>query len=393
MVYKRRIEEDLKSQIKTEEVVILTGMRRTGKTTLMKTILSSVESSNKVFLDLENPLNRRIFEEKNYDNILKNLEKVGISSQEKMYVFLDEIQLMSQIPSAIKYLHDNFDVKFFLTGSSSYYLKNLFSESLSGRKIIFELYPLDFEEYLVFKGEDSKIAKEFLEKSKNKNEIVFEQRKKYYDEYLRYGGFPGVVLEKDLAQKEKKISDIFTSYFEQDVKMLADFRDLSKLRDLIILLAARTGSKLEITKLASEMGVSRETIYNYLSFLEKTYFIFLISPFSRNSDREVSGARKVYLCDTGILYLLGGASDGSIFENAAFLNLKKYGKINYYQKRSGTEIDFILNKETGFEVKNKGNNSDLKKLNRISQSLKLKEYYVVSRKYSEEAGIIIAADL
>jgi uncharacterized protein len=393
MIYPRKIEEELKKQLDSREIIVLTGMRRTGKTVLMNSLFSLIQSKNKVFFDLENPLNRKIFEEDNYDNIWKNLEKFNVTSKEKLYIFLDEIQLMPKVSSAIKYLYDHYDIKFFLTGSSSYYLKNLFSESLAGRKIIFELYPLDFEEYLVFQEKPVEFLRDFQEKEKRKNKISFSLYEKQYDDYLDFGGFPKVVLEKDIEQKKKLLNDIFSSYFEQDVKSLADFKNVNKLRDLIILLSARVGSKIEISKLSAELGVSRETIYNYLSFLENTYFIFLIQPFSRNTDREVSGARKVYFCDTGILNILGKISSGSIFENAIFRSLKNYGKINYYQRRTGAEMDFVVDEKIGFEAKNQGGKFDVKKTVKLSKSIGLKNSYVISRKYSQDEGVILAMDI
>lgn len=393
MIFPRKIEKELKKQLDSEEIIILTGMRRTGKTIVMNGLFDTLQSKNKIFFDLENPLNRKIFEEENYDNIWKNLEKFGISNKEKAYIFLDEIQLMSKVPSAIKYLYDHYDVKFFLTGSSSYYLKNLFSESLAGRKIIFELFPLDFEEYLVFQSKPKEFFPDFQEKEKRKSEINFGIYEKYYDDYLEFGGFPKVVLEKDINQKKKLLNDVFTSYFKQDVKTLVDFKNINKLRDLIILLSARTGSKIEISKLSAELGVSRETIYSYLSFLENTYFIFLIKPFSRNADREVSGARKVYFCDTGILNILGKISSGAIFENTVFRSLRNYGKINYYQRRTGMEIDFILDEKIGFEVKNQGGGFDVKKMVKLGENIGLEESYVISKKYSRDNGIILAMDI
>lgn len=393
MIFPRKIEKELKKSLDSKEIVILTGMRRTGKTTLMTSLIDSIPCKNKIFLDLENPLNRKIFEEVNYDNILKNLEKFGITVREKAYIFLDEIQLMSEIPSAIKYLYDHYDIKFFLTGSSSYYLKNLFTESLAGRKFIFELYPLDFEEYLVFKGKKKDFFTDFKKKEEKKSEIIFELYDKYYDDYLEFGGFPGVVLKSDIAQKQKALNDIFTSYFEQDVKTLADFKNINKLRDLIILLSARVGAKIEISKISSELGVSRETVYNYLSFLENTYFIFLVKPFSRNVDREVSGARKAYFCDTGILNLLKNSSRGAILENSTFRALKNYGKINYYQKRTGAEIDFVVDENIGFELKSHGGGFDAVRLAKISQKIGLKESYVISKKYSKDRGVILAIDI
>ncbi len=393
MIFPRKIEKELKKQIETKEIIILTGMRRTGKTVLMQSLFDSIPIGNKVFLDLENPLNRKVFEEINYDNIWKNLERFGISNKTKPYVFLDEIQLMRQIPSAVKYIYDHYDVKFFLTGSSSYYLKNLFSESLAGRKIIFELFPLDFEEYLAFQGRAKEFFADFREKEKKKNEIDFGIYEKYYDDYLEFGGFPGVALEKDIGQKKKLLNDVFTSYFERDVKTLADFKNVNKLRDLIILLTARVGSKIEISKIASELAVSRETVYNYLSFLENTYFIFLLNPFSRSPDREVSGARKVYFCDNGILNILGRVSSGTILENAVYRGLKNYGKINYYQRRTGAEIDFILNGKIGFEVKNQGGSYDVKKIAKLNKNIGLKENYVISKNYSKDDGVILAMDI
>lgn len=393
MYYSRKIEKELKIELDTKEVVILTGMRRTGKTVLMSHIFDMLAGDNKIFLDLENPLNRKIFEEENYDNIWNNLAPLGISQKQKAYVFLDEVQFMKNIPSIVKYLSDHYNVKFFLTGSSSYYLKNLFSESMSGRKLIFELFPLDFEEFLLFKGKKKEFISEFLDKAKTKNKISYELYKKDYDEYILFGGFPSVVLEPDYERKQKMLNEIFTSYFELDVKMLSDFRNINKFRDLIILLAARTGSKLEISKLARELQISRETVYNYLAFLEQTYFIFLINPFTSNSDKEISGAKKIYLCDTGIINILGNANSGSIFENAVFVNLKKHGLLNYYQKRTGVEIDFIVNKKIAVEVKNSASRHDWNKIKKMSDNLGLQEAYAVSKKYGEDKWIIMAMDL
>jgi predicted AAA+ superfamily ATPase len=152
MIYNRRIFNDLVHQLDYKEIVVLTGMRRVGKTTLLKSIFNKIKSSNKVFLDLENPIVQKVFSEIDYDNIWKNLLNYGINSSQKSYIFIDEIQSMPKIINTIKYLYDHGNVKFFVTGSSSFYLKNLFSESLAGRKVIFELFPLDFNEFLLFKG-------------------------------------------------------------------------------------------------------------------------------------------------------------------------------------------------------------------------------------------------
>ena len=151
MAYPRTVFKEIKHYLHSPEAVILTGMRRTGKTTLLNLIQEQITSKNKLFLDLENPLNRKYFEEENYEKIKASFEFLRLDFNARSYIFLDEIQHVKNLPSVVKYFIDHHKVKFFLTGSASYYLKNLFTESLSGRKLIFEVFPLTFREFLTFK--------------------------------------------------------------------------------------------------------------------------------------------------------------------------------------------------------------------------------------------------
>jgi len=394
MRFYRKILQHIKPQLESREIIVITGMRRVGKTTLLQMIYDQIASDNKVFLDIENILEQKVFEEVDYNNIWANLQAYGITNKEKAYIFLDEIQAMPQIVKAIKYLYDHYDAKFFLTGSSNFYLKNLFPESLAGRKIVFEMFPLTFEEFLLFRGAEKEGQITFKDKARQKNRIAYEKTRKLFEEYLAFGGFPQVVLASDESQKKLYLKDIFTSYFEMDVRRMADFRQMSAFRDMLLLLIQRVGSKLEISKLSSEIGISRETVYSYLSFLEGSYFIFRIPPFSRNVDREVSGTRKVYFCDNGIINLFGKVSDGALLENAVFRNIHQHGKVNYYQKRSGAEIDFILpDQKIAFEVKKRAHAQDIVKLKRLSGSLNLDECYVISQDFSETRESILAQDL
>ncbi|MCD4683680.1 MAG: ATP-binding protein [Bacteroidales bacterium] len=393
-MFQRKILNSIKEQLTSNEIIVLTGMRRVGKTTFLKMLYEKIESENKVFLDLENLINQKIFDEVDFDNIWNNLTPLGITKNEKAYIFLDEIQTFPQIVSVVKYLYDHYDVKFFLTGSSSYYLKNLFPESLAGRKMLFELYPLDFEEFLTFKGVNAKFAKSFEEKEKSRNYIAYEKYKKYYDEFLTFGGFPQVVLAENEEKKKIYLKDIFSSYFEKDVKTLADFKQINAFRDFILLLFQRIGSKLDISKLASALNLSRHTIYSYLSFLEQTYFISLITPYSKSVDREISGTRKVYACDTGFVNLFAKVDEGNLFENAVYNCVRHFGKVNYYQKRTGAEIDFILPElSVALEVKIKADQRDIDKLKNLSEKLGYKESYVVSKEFVDFQNVISVVNL
>lgn len=377
MLIERKLYKEIKKYIDSKEAIIVTGMRRTGKTSLLEFIYENITSNNKVFLDLENPLNQKYFEEINYEKIKTSLEFLGMDFNKKAYLFLDEIQFVKKLPQVIKYLIDHYGIKCFLTGSASFYLKNLFTESLAGRKYLFELYPLDFEEFLLFKNAKIKPP----ENAGEITEAVFCAIDPLYDEYVHFGGFPEVALKANNEEKKKSIEDIFTSYFQLEVLQLGDFRKNDIIRDLMLLLMERTGAKLDINKISSELGISRITLNEYISFLEGTYFIKLARPFSKSADTEIKKTPKVYICDSGLVNQLSRVSEGSLFENNVFQNLKMRGSVNYYQRKSGLEIDFVLNKEIGIEVKINPTEKDIRHLEKLSKEIGLKSFKIVSKKY------------
>lgn len=122
-MFKRDIWDKIGKEINSKEMLVLTGPRQVGKTTTLKWILEQIKSSNKLYLDLELLTNRDLFSQRNYDSIINELKLLGLNDKEKMYLALDEIQLVENLPSVVKYLYDHFDIKFFLSGSSSYYLR------------------------------------------------------------------------------------------------------------------------------------------------------------------------------------------------------------------------------------------------------------------------------
>ncbi|MBI2338252.1 ATP-binding protein [Candidatus Daviesbacteria bacterium] len=392
MIYPRFIFAQLEKELTTRENLVITGMRRVGKTIALEHLFSKISTSNKVLLDLESPINRKIFETDNFDAIWNNLADFGITNKEKAFILLDEIQNLPVISQVVKYLSDHYDIKFILTGSSSFYLKNLFPESLAGRKIVFEMFPLTFAEFLVFKGFSRKVMVDFAQAAAAKNRIRYERLMPYYQEFMEFGGFPKVVLETNPERKRTLLLDVFKSYFEQDVKTLADFEDTGKLRDLILLLIPRVGGRIEIAKLANSLGVSRQTVYNYLTFLEHTYFVTFLSKFSKSIDRQAAGSKKLYLCDAGMANVLGQVSEGQLFEQAVFQDLRPYYKLDFFYK-DASEIDFIIDGGVACEVKTSVSKRDLAHLKAKAKSLNLTAYYVVSKEYSKEEKVIIASDL
>ncbi len=119
----------------------------------------------------------------------------------------------------------------------------------------------------------------------------------------------------------------------------------------------------------------------------------MVTPFSRSIDREISGTKKVYFCDTGLLDHFVKVDAGSLFENSVFNNLRKYGRANYYQRRIGAEIDFVVDQKIGIEAKIRGTDSDLRNLVKVASSLGLEEAYVVTKEFNEAACFIPATEI
>lgn len=379
MFYPRKIYPELLSHARTSIVTVLIGMRRTGKTTLIQRLLTDLPNKNSLYLDLQRPDNRELFEQKNYDSIREAFISRGLSPESQMVVALDEIQLAPDSPSAIKYLFDHYKIKFILTGSSSYYLKNLFSESLSGRKKLFELFPLDFGEFLTFK----EVSHSQADWKKGAfNDLEYHRLTSFYEEYVRLGGFPQVVLAKSEVEKRDILSDIMSSYVNIDIRSLADFSDERNLYALAKLLAARVGSRVEYSKLSRLTGISRPTVTNYVKFFEKTYLVRTIGVYTKSVDREIVKSRKLYFCDTGLANSLAELSSGAQFENSLFNQLSRAWLVQYYALKTGQEIDFILDKDLAIEVKETPVEADLSHLERMSGIAQVKNFRLFGRHQS-----------
>lgn len=372
----RFVYHELKQNLSKKFITVITGLRRTGKTTLVKKLLDDFGTKNKVYIDLERIDNRELFSEKNYDNIIKVLTARGLNFKKRILIAIDEVQLLPGIISVIKYLYDNYNIKFIITGSSTYYIKNLFSESLAGRKRVFELSTLNFGEFLLFNDirfdKSPGISNKFISSE-------YERLKTYYEEYIKYGGFPEVVLTKSIKDKNEFINDVLNSYLNIDIKNISDIKDQKNLYKLLKMLAVRACTRLDYSKMSSLTGISRPSVYNYIDLLENTFVIKRIPVLAKNPDREIVKAPKIFINDNGILNQLAEVSSGVQFENAVYNQLKHFGNLQYYSLKTGKEIDFILNGKTTIEVKETGTRQDLQLLKNLSSNINISRHIIVSR--------------
>ncbi len=381
---KRLLFYEILRYLSHKNALVITGMRQVGKTTLMRQVYEGIDNSPKLWFDLDNPLDQKVFEDIDYNNIYIRLRDLAGGSKERLFVFVDEIQNFPEITKIIKFLIDHYGVKFVVTGSSNFYLKNLFPESLSGRKFLYYLPPLSFREYLYFHDKISQTDAEKIDLTSAMSatdEVKFAKCEEEYARYLRYGGFPEVVMTEDTEAKTQILKNIFASFFEKDLKILADYSDSRELRDLILLLVPRVGSLLDITKLSSELGVTRAKVYGYLEFLQGVFFIRLVSKYAKGIDRAVAAGRRVYFTDTGILNTVGNVNDAQLFENSVINQLSDYGDLSFYNHRNTSEIDVIVNKKFAFEIKLTGTAADVKRVKELAGKIGIKSAKVISKKF------------
>ena len=380
-MHKRFLFDQLLPLLSHKNALVITGMRQVGKSTLMRQLYNELPD-NKLWFDLDNPLDTKTFETEDYVGLYHYLTTLIKDPKKRLYIFLDEIQNLPSITKIIKYLIDHYQVKFVVTGSSNFYLKNLLPESLSGRKFVFDLSPLTFTEFLHFRDY---LPRPTTSTQQNDlfnpiNPLEVERRRTYYSEYMLYGGFPEVVTTQNLELKKMVLKNIFKSFFEKDLQLLSDLNNTKELRDLILLLAPRVGSLLDITKLSLELGVSRSKIYSYLEFLQGIYFIRLLPKFSRSLDRKVAGGSKIYFSDNGLLQTITTLNPGQILENTIVNQLSSYGNLSFYNYRNTQEIDCILDQKYALEIKVSGDAHDLIRLQKIASKLKLEHTYIITLK-------------
>lgn len=347
---KRTLFNDLKAHLFHKEISLIVGPRQAGKTTLMRFLEEHLKNQKKqtLFLNLDVEIEREHFTSQS--SLIKKLQlELGRS---KGYVFIDEIQRKENAGIFLKGLYDaNLPYKFIVSGSGSLELKEKIHESLAGRKRIFELGTLTFQEFVDYKTgyKYEKKLKEFFKIEKTKTQELL-------NEYLNFGGYPRVVLEEKLSEKIKIIDEIYRSYLERDIAYLLGVKKTDDFTRLVKLIAAQTGSLVNISELSSTLGSAAKTVQNFLWYLEKTFITHRLTPYFKNTRKEITKAPVFYFYDLGLRgYATGefgrftAPSAGFVYENFIHNVLKEKirwtgNRLYFWRTKDGAEIDFIVEK-------------------------------------------------
>lgn len=369
MIHSREITSKILSNLASHEIVLLIGTRQTGKTTLTKLIAenSGLAKENIFYYDLEDKMYREMFNIENIGaEILKNILKMeGFLLTEKNLLIFDEIQLLNDPSNVLKLLHDHFPtIKIIATGSSSLQIKHKFTDSLAGRKQTFIIDPLNFDEFLVFKGQEKlkNIRAIFNEEGFSATEQFISARhtqfQNLFEEYITFGGYPEVVLTDGKNEKIEKLASISNAYIQKDIRDFAKIENISAYNNVLKYLAINSGNLTNIATIANTIGIAKSTTEKYISLLQETFIIDKLPPFFSNKTKEIIKNAKIYFKDNGIrnLQLMNfqnpelRTDKGILYENYVFNSLENNKNIlsqNYfYRTQTQTEIDFISRTES-----------------------------------------------
>lgn len=371
--FSRILLEKLKKWIERKEIYAIKGPRQSGKTTLLKMLRNwlieekKVKPENIIFITFED---RDVLEKFSLDpkGYLKSF--IGERKNERFYFLIDEFHYLKNGGQTLKLLYDIFEnVKFIITGSSSLELTGKTAKFLVGRVFSFNLWQLNFEEFIKVKSpqlynaykEKSELVKNFILEGKNfpspKKDIFAKDFQKLFEEYAIWGGYPEVIKTDDEETKTVILKNIYDTYITRDIIELLKITDYSKFKTLIALLSSQVGNLINYDNLAKDSQNYFKEIKHYLSILEETYIISLLRPFFTNKISELRKNPKVYFIDIGLRnYIPGNFQSllfrpdlGQIVENVVFSQFSFIRDdlflIKYWRTLGKAEVDFILERK------------------------------------------------
>lgn len=339
MIYRPMYVDKIMAYIDTPFVKILTGIRRCGKSTILKMIMEKLKTDRNV------PENRIVScrydsmecEDMTAKQMYMQL-KEQLSPSGKTYLFLDEVQEINGWEKVVNSLASDFDVDLYVTGSNSRMMSSEISTYLTGRYIAFRIYTLSFSEYLMFKAEYDKVGNP-------KSELA---------DYVRLGGFPATHLQK-YSQDEiyTIVRDIYNSTIFSDIVKRGQVRKIDRLERVVKYTFNNVGNTFSAKSISDYLkserrAIDNETVYSYLEKLEKAYLLHRCSRYDLQGKEILKTQEKFYLADNALRYSVLGYNDDSAaasLENIVYLELCRRGYTVYIGKTNDGEIDFVATKQ------------------------------------------------
>ena len=331
--------DKIMTYVDTPFVKVLTGIRRSGKSTIMKMIMDKLE--NERHIPKENIISMR-FDSMEYEDMtakqMFETIKAGLSAQGRTYLFLDEVQEISGWEKVVNSFLGEYDVDIYVTGSNSRMMSSEIATYLTGRYVSFQVYPLSFEEYLSFRREVTEV--------KNPHQELAD--------YVRLGGFPATHL-RAYSQDEVYtiVRDIYNSTIFSDIVRRNQIRKVDQLERVVKYTFSNVGNTFSAKSISDYLksekrSIDNETVYSYLEKLEKAYILHRCSRYDLQGKEILKTQEKFYLADTSLRYsVLGYGTDSvaSSLENVVYLELCRRGYKVYIGKTTDGEVDFVASRQ------------------------------------------------
>ncbi len=342
---RKSYENQIERLSQTDEVLVIKGVRRCGKSTLLinemkRLIESGVAKEQLLFVNFEDV---RLIGHLNVEllSLIKDTYMEFVNPQGKPYIFLDEVQ---NIEYWEKWVNTEYELKkshLYVTGSNSAMLSSEIGTVLSGRYVSIDVYPLSFKEFLLFKDVEIK----------NKMELISQKHllNREFTAFISEGGFPkSIEYSQDKIMQKELIEGYFDSILLKDIVARFKLKNFKTLEDLSAFLLSNTATYHTINKLKNSFSISYDMARDYMEYLEKAYMILAINKFDYSLKKQQANARKYYSIDLGLSNLLrvpNVKTKGHDLESVVLLELLRRGyKVYYYKTKSDLECDFVLEK-------------------------------------------------
>lgn len=330
-MFKRLLEVETKKNFFSGKAIIVVGPRQVGKTTLIEEILKAPYADDFIKFNCDYSEDREMLNEQS----LKKLEKI---ISDKKFIFIDESQKVQNIGNTLKILVDYYkkSKQIIATGSSSINILDKTAEPLTGRKIVYKMYPISCREI-----------------SLTYNNLYLD---KHLNDLLIFGQYPGVLNQNSYEGKMKELLELATGGLYKDILGFQDVKNSSIITKLLKAMALQIGSEVSLSEIGRMFNLDSRTVEKYIDLLEKSYIIFRLPPYFTNKRKELSKMNKIFFYDLGFrnaiinnFNFLDSRNDaGQLFENFVILEkmkIREYGNINAYQyfwkDYNGKEIDLI----------------------------------------------------
>lgn len=320
-------------------VKVLTGVRRCGKSTILKMIMEKLQTERGISAD---QIVSMRFDSMEYEDMtakqMFEAVKAKLSENKKTYVFLDEVQEIKGWEKVVNSLASDYDVDLYVTGSNSRMMSSEISTYLTGRYVSFRIFPLSFEEYLTFRREYTEVKDVHAELA----------------DYIRLGGFPATHL-RDYSQDEVYtiVRDIYNSTIFSDIVRRNQIRKVDQLERVVKYTFSNVGNTFSAKSISDYLKsehrkIDNETVYSYLEKLEKAYLLHRCSRYDLQGKEILKTQEKFYLADTALRYSVLGYNPDSVassLENVVYLELCRRGYEVNIGKTADGEVDFVAQRQ------------------------------------------------